>query len=246
MSPRLQAEWQRLYVSPSSPAFQTWADDASLTGPEGRTRAMVLSVGRPADWASLSAVWQAVQSELGWPAPAIAVSGVDSYQLWFSLVVPMPVQDLEACLAALCQRHLGHLVNLGEGRFERRFDLNAGALPSREVRPGQWSAFLAPDLAPMFADTPWLDISPNPQGQAELLSQIQSIQPEQWQSALAQLRSSPSTKDASPINEVSAPATAPGEQDPRRFLLRVMNDESVDLALRIEAAKALLPFSAPR
>lgn len=246
MSPRLQAEWQRLYVSPSSPAFQTWADDASLTGPEGRTHAMVLSVGRPADWAVLSAVWQAVQSELGWPAPAIAVSGVDSYQLWFSLAAPMPVPDLQACLAGWCQRYLGHLVNLGDGRVKWWFDLNADALPGREVRPGQWSAFLAPDLAPMFADTPWLDIPPNPQGQAELLSQIQSIQPEQWQAALVQLRSSPSTKDVLPFNEVSAPVAASGEQDPRRFLLRVMNDESVDLALRIEAAKALLPFSAPR
>lgn len=36
------------------------------------------------------------------------------------------------------------------------------------------------------------------------------------------------------------------EQDPRRFLLAVMNDPTVEMGLRIEAAKALLPCSAPR
>lgn len=36
------------------------------------------------------------------------------------------------------------------------------------------------------------------------------------------------------------------EQDPRRFLLAVMNDPSVEMGLRIEAAKALLPYSAPQ
>jgi len=30
--------------------------------------------------------------------------------------------------------------------------------------------------------------------------------------------------------------------DPRRFLLSVMNDSTAELQLRIEAAKALLPF----
>ena len=30
--------------------------------------------------------------------------------------------------------------------------------------------------------------------------------------------------------------------DPKRFLLDVMNNDSLDLVLRIEAAKALLPY----
>ena len=33
--------------------------------------------------------------------------------------------------------------------------------------------------------------------------------------------------------------------DPRAFLLQVMNDGAVPLALRIEAAKALLPQASP-
>ena len=31
-------------------------------------------------------------------------------------------------------------------------------------------------------------------------------------------------------------------QDPKRFLLDVMNNDTVSLGLRIEAAKALLPY----
>ena len=33
--------------------------------------------------------------------------------------------------------------------------------------------------------------------------------------------------------------------DPRRFLLDVMNNEAIEMHLRIEAAKALLPFAPP-
>jgi len=32
------------------------------------------------------------------------------------------------------------------------------------------------------------------------------------------------------------------ETDPKRFLLKVMNDSTAELHLRIEAAKALLPY----
>jgi len=41
-------------------------------------------------------------------------------------------------------------------------------------------------------------------------------------------------------------AASAAEQDPRRFLLAVMNDPTVEMGLRIEAAKALLPYSAPQ
>ncbi|MFL6626355.1 MAG: hypothetical protein ACJ8G1_07905, partial [Vitreoscilla sp.] len=37
-----------------------------------------------------------------------------------------------------------------------------------------------------------------------------------------------------------AGSTSKAEDDPRHFLQRVMNDERIDMALRIEAAKALL------
>ncbi|MGH6647626.1 hypothetical protein [Aquabacterium sp.] len=209
-----------------------------LTAPDGQVRAMVLSLlGRPADWDALSLVWRAVQSELSLPAPAIAVSGVDGFQLWFSLEEAVPLAEASAFLACLRARYLSHVAPARLPQESWHEDM----LPGREVLAGQWSAFVAPDLAPIFAETPWLDIPPSPEGQAELLSRLQRIQPAAWQAALAKLRPAPLAPSL-PSAPTSPPAQGPG-LDPRRFLLEVMNDETVALALRIEAAKALLSVS---
>lgn len=229
---KLQSEWRRLYLPLGAEAL---ADTAALTDPQGEVRAMVLSLAGPADWGELSRVWQAVQAELLLPAPAIAVSGVDAYQLWFSLETAVPVAEARAFLESLRERYLSHLAPgrvrlLPSGLAADAWQ--ADMLPPQATLPGQWSAFVAPDLAPIFADTPWLDMPPSPEGQAELLSRLQRIKPAQWSSAMAQRPSA------------AALASTPPEQPtaPTRFLLGVMNDETVDLALRIEAAKALLPY----
>ncbi|RZL01751.1 MAG: hypothetical protein EOP36_10280 [Rubrivivax sp.] len=217
-----------------------------LIDADGRVRAMVLSIlGRPADWDALSLVWRAVQSELDWPAPAIAVSGTDGYQLWFSLEEAAPLEEVHAFFAALRDRYLNHLaptrigiapaMDSGASQTSGHADL----VPGREVLAGQWSAFVAPDLAPIFAETPWLDIPPSPEGQAELLSRLQRIKPAAWQLALAKWRPAPEVPG--PASAPASPPAAGMHLDPRRFLLDVMSDETVALALRIEAAKALLP-----
>jgi len=107
------------------------------------------------------------------------------------------------------------------------------------VQTGNWSAFVAADLAPVFVDTPWLDIPPNEEGQATLLRGLATIKPALFDEALERLAPVPSRIDAP--RTLERPETA--DQDPRRFLLRVMNDDNVALALRIEAAKALLQHS---
>ena len=98
---RLSAELQRLYGAsgPASPA-----DAPPLLSPEGLTRCLVLQLGHPADWALLAAVWRGVQTELDWPAPAIAIDGDASYQLWFSLQTPISVAEGQAALTA--RQHL--------------------------------------------------------------------------------------------------------------------------------------------
>lgn len=63
---------------------------------QGRVRALVLQLGRPADWRALSRLWQGVRLDLAWPAPAIAVSGKDGHRLWFSLAQPVPVAQARA------------------------------------------------------------------------------------------------------------------------------------------------------
>ena len=232
-TPRLQSQLHRLYGLPTE-------------GGDAATRVLVLSLGRPADWQRVGQVWQAVQTELHLPAPAIAVNGVDAFQLWFSLREARPVAEVLAFTQGVRARWLADLAPQRLTLWPDRADSQpAPQIPAVWEPDGVWSAFVAADLAPVFADTPWLDIPPNLDGQADLLSKLSPITPAQWQHACALLMP-PET--ASPTSTAPTMPTRPTElagpqatfTDPRQFLLAVMNDRSVDLTLRIEAARALL------
>lgn len=311
---RLQSEWQRLYLahspestpqasstdSPASAPTQPTPGDAmteaaadsppGLVTPDGQVRALVLELGRPADWDALLAVWQGVQADLALPAPAIAVSGTDAYQLWFSVAQAVPVAQAVAFLEGLRQRHLAgvapHRIGMLPAPVPVPAPVPAASAPPapRSLPPalrvpaqqpnGHWSAFVTADLARIFADEPWLDLPPNELAQADLLSRMVSIPMDDFERACAQLRPSPPApapaahtptpdlhlqaaetaqapaaphgSSATGFTHSTAPTTAGGPwTDPRDFLLHVMNDASVDLRLRMEAAKALLPPNYP-
>jgi hypothetical protein len=227
---RLQVELDRLY-RPKTP-------DARLVDDAGDVRAMVLEVVQPLDWDTLSEVWHGVQVELELPAPGIAVSGTDSLQLWFSLETALPASRAHAFVEALRARFLAHVAP-ARVRLWPTADVparHAALVPACQADADHWSAFVAPDLAAIFSETPWLDVEPGEEGQAALLRALQSIRPAALEAAVAGMQAS-----APPARALASPTAPAGEDDPRRFLLRVMNDESVALALRIEAAKALLP-----
>ena len=203
---RLQAELQRLY---------------------GPGRIAVLEVAGAGGWAELAKVWQGVLADLELPAPAIAVNGADAYQLWFSFAAPV-TEEAEAFLASLRARYLR---DLPADRV--RWTLQPDAMPPQQFESERWSAFVSPDLATLFDEGPWLDMSPGADAQADLLARLQSMRTEDVQRALLRLQSAP----VSPVPTSNAAAHA---DEPRSFLLRVMNDAGVDMHLRIEAAKALL------
>jgi len=208
---RLQAELHRLY-HPSAP---------------GDVRALLLELARPADWEALGPAWRGVQADLQLPAPGIAVSGTDGLQLWFSLQQPVSVARAADFLARLQARYLP---GIAPARLRLLPLGQAPQVPEQDAATGNWSAFIAPDLAPVFADTPWLDIPPGVEGQADLLAKLKSIKPATFDAAMQALI--PAT--------VTAAADEAVDIDPRHFLQRVLNDETIDLALRVEAAKALL------
>jgi hypothetical protein len=229
---RLQAELQRLFPPD-----------------ESGVRAMVLTLAQPDSWAHLSKVWQGVQAELELPAPAIAVSGTDSYQLWFSLAQPVEVGPAMAFLEGARMRYLAQ-VPPDRIRMNTHHAAAPGhppeVMPPVERLPGQWAAFVTHDLAAVFEDSPWLDLPPGDDAQAELLSRLASIKPEAFDRALARLAQAHATaQHPRPQASAGTPAHGggyAGNQDPKRFLLDVMNDTSVELHLRIEAARALLPY----
>ncbi len=234
------------------------ADAASAEGlisADGQVRALVLALGQPADWSLVAAVWQGVQADWAWPAPAIAVSGDGAYQLWFSLAQAMPAAQARAVLDALCMRYLAKvqaarlslwpMADASSPSGWRHADPVPACMPQGEC----WSAFVAPDLAPVFADTPWLDIPPSLDGQADLLSRHKPIALTDLQGILVRIApvASGAANAGGSAMSMAAPAHAPThaptdpQSDPRQFLLDAMNNPALDWALRIEAAKALLP-----
>ncbi len=222
---RLQSELHRLYLLPSSEEGGRLTDDA------GQVRALVMELTGPADWEPLSGVWRGVQLDFELPAPAIAVSGTDGLQLWFSLQQPVSASRAADFLAGLKARYLAGLAPAARLRLSP--PARAAAVPAEQPSTGNWSAFIASDLAPVFADTPWLDIPPGVEGQADLLVRLQSIKPEAFDAALRRLQA---------MGSAAAPVVPPSDKDvdPRRFLQQVLNDETAALALRVAAAQALL------
>lgn len=233
---RLQTELHRLYG----------ADPASATVQAGSVRALVLELARPADWAAVAALWQGVQADLGLRAPAIAVNGRDGYQLWWSLSTPVPADEAGRWLATLQAHYLPGVaadrVTLWPAAGTATTHLTPPAVPAAQPGGEHWSAFVAQDLAPIFASEPWLDIPPGDDAQADILLGLRSMDPADVRTALLRLAGTP-TPSAPPATAPAAePATTQPQLSPRVFLRQVMNDPATPLPLRIEAAKALLPY----
>lgn len=237
----LQTELRRLYLFNDHDAA---TDAPSLIASDERVRAMVLEIGRPADWVVLSALWQRVQTELELPAPAIAVSGIEGYQLWFSLAEPIPATEALAFLDALRLRYL-HQIAPDRICMMPNEAGHARLVPAVQPTTGQWSAFVSPDLAGIFADAPGLDVCPSPEAQAKILTRLECIEPALFQSVLSRISPNRGMQlgGANAQTVVAQESQLKPGADPKRFLLDVMNDQTVALSLRIEAAKALLPYS---
>ncbi len=247
---RLHQEFARLFL----PAAPIEAAELAALEPAadttGHVRALVLEVARPAQWAPLAQLWRGVQADFGWPAPAIAVNGVDGLQLWFSVAQAVPPSQAQACVGGLRRRYLAELRDAQVAAWPPVAPLAQPSwlsVPVLREASGAWSAFVAPDLAAIFEDTPWLDLPPGAEGQASLLARCASVTPGQWQLAMSSLgpAASDAPSAAAPAHGLvpaagAIPAASPAAAQARAFLLRVMEDETLPWAQRIEAAKALL------
>ena len=245
----LHTELVRLYFADPQHALLHDATRSPLLGADGHVRCAVLELARPADWSLLGTVWRGVQTELELPAPAIAINGADGYQLWFAWQQPLPAAEAAAFLQALCQRYLG---TVAPARLRgwpavdgpASSDTAAPTLPpAPHPRSGQWSAFITPDLAAVFSDEPWLDRDPGLEAQAQLLGRLEGMKPQVFAKAQALLQPAPTAPAPA-----SSPKPAPEPQranypadTPNAFLQAVMQDPSAPLALRVQAATALMP-----
>jgi len=231
---RLQREFDRLFGAPDASV-----DNIELINSDGRVKTLVVTVARSRDWPTVAGLISSLQETLGLPLPAVAVDGKAGFQLWLPLAEPVTLETAASFLAALRRQYLGDIADtdlallpLADGPGSVR------CIPALSAESGRWSAFIDPTMGGMFADEGGLDFEPNPDRQADQLAGISPIEPADFAGALAVLTTREATN---PAAEDSASVTAIGRfSEPHEFLQAVMNEPSAPLALRIEAAKALL------
>ncbi len=107
MNLRLTAEFRRLYGL-TDQVFEPGASRLALVDGQGCARAMVLALRDPADWSVPVGRVARGAERSGLAGAAIAVNGVDAYELWFSLAAPVPVAQA-VLLRGLRERYLAEV-----------------------------------------------------------------------------------------------------------------------------------------
>ena len=177
---KLIAELRRLYLTDDQRG-----DDAALerhlrgeqtisvdlVDGNGLARALVLEFRRQPDdahWSQLCETANALQTELGLPAPAVSVSGGDSYGLWLSLETPLPEARLRRLKALLHKAYFA----------PQEIDLDATAVelpPCRHRSSGLWAAFINPGMGASFAEDLGLDMQPPVAAQTSFLEGLRGM-----------------------------------------------------------------------
>ena len=190
---KLISELTRLYLPAGALSPDVWEHHffghshcgINLVTPDGRTRAMAIPFDKLADseeaqhWTLLCQVANALQVQLGLPAPAVSISGDNGFRLWLSFDEAVPT--------ALVQKFLDLLRNA----YFPRMDLGPeAAMAIAELPPflhgstGKWAALINPGLGASFADESGLEMAPPFAGQAALLENLKSITAPQFTHAV--------------------------------------------------------------
>ncbi len=210
----LISELTRLYL-PAGAAVQQRQGDAAagarLVTADGRTRAVVIAFRKqPGDaegqhWRLLCDVANALQGELGLPAPAVSIDGDAAFGLWQSLATALPTAQVQQFLERLRAAYFPAMA----------LDADAAAAPPAlppcpHARSGKWAAFIHPGLGASFADEAGLDMAPPSAGQAALLDGLHSISEAQFAQAMALLAPARGAAAGAPVPaQAGTPAPAP-------------------------------------
>lgn len=205
----LNAEITRLYRLDGD----TDSQPLELVSAAGQTRALVLEFRRkagqavPRHWDNLCRMANYLQQQLELPAPAVSITGVNSFRLWLSLAHAVPLEHAETFLQQLCATSLPELAAdeldwLPQGsRQPAQTTLDC---PPTFNGNGLWSAFIHPGMGAAFEEESGLVVEPPPAGQAAFLERLHSISASQWTHACALLQSQ--QPEAAPATQV-APTT---------------------------------------
>jgi hypothetical protein len=157
----------------------------------GMSRTLVIDFfqgGGARHWDALCLAANAMQEQLGLPAPAVAISGGAGYALWLSLEAPVPVGEARQFLQLLRAAYWPDLPQEASGLRPLAFDASAELPPCLHQASGKWAAFINASMGAAFAEDAGLEMAPPAAAQAAFLEGLQSISAAQFQHALAVLR----------------------------------------------------------
>jgi hypothetical protein len=239
----LIAELTRLYLAPEAVTREALAAHIAgkttlaikLTTADGLARAFaipfrkVFGDGEAGHWDRLCRVANALQAELGLPAPAVSIDGASAYRLWLSLETPVPAGEAQDFLELL-QRTYFPQTELAPDAATAPVYLP----PCLNPRSGKWAAFIHPGMGASFAEESGLEVAPPLQGQAAFLEGLDSVADEQFREALHKLeqKQAPAPAPVEPASSAASDALAA-----EAFVLQPSSEAPVKASARPKAAQ---------
>jgi hypothetical protein len=224
---KLIAELMRLYLAPEAVTREALAQHLlgqvtraiKLTTADGQTRALAIPFRKVAGaaegqhWTRLCEVANALQAELGLPAPAVSIDGANTFYLWLSLEPSVPSGQAQDFLALLRQAYFPEIELAPDAATAPVY-----LPPSLNPRTGKWAAFIHPGMGASFAEESGLEMAPPLAGQVGFLEGLESIGQEPFRLALQRLGQGRPRAQAAPVFTQPAatePASPPPAPAPR-------------------------------
>ncbi|MGB9110240.1 MAG: hypothetical protein WCC39_16260, partial [Telluria sp.] len=186
---KLIAELTRLYLAPEAVTREALAEHLrgnttlaiKLTTADDLTRALAITFrkvfgdGETGHWDRLCKVANALQADLGLPAPAVSIDGAAAYRLWLSLETPVAAGEAQDFLALLRQAYFPELELAPDAATAPVY-----LPPCLNPRSGKWAAFIHPGMGASFAEESGLEMAPPLGAQLGFLEGLDSIADEQF------------------------------------------------------------------
>jgi hypothetical protein len=189
----------------------------NLVSDNGLVRALIVDFNRMGDapalqhWDRLCGVANALQDQLGLPAPAVSISGAGGYSLWMSLATPVPLNQAQQFLHLLRKTYFPDIPNEEIGlRPDTVTSTTAELPPCLHMASGNWAAFINPGMGASFADESGLEMMPPYAAQAAFLEGLQGMTDKQFTHAISTMHP-PHGKERphKPAEPAAAPHAAP-------------------------------------
>lgn len=234
---KMMSELSRLYIPAGAITAAELAQRRAgrSAGPVGladgdMTRALVIpfrktpGAGEAQHWTQLCTVANALQAELGFPAPAVSISASNGYYLWMSLEAPTPLAQVRTFLELIRKAYVPEMAPFADAA-----DAAVELPPCLDPQTGKWAAFIDAGLGAAFADESGLEMAPPLAAQAALLERLERIGAAQFQQALEVLGQAHGAQPAA-----SAPPVAPSAAAPEGLLLRDATLEDIVRFLHVK------------